>query len=35
MALLFAALVILTVLSLLLFALLVWAEKTIVWWRNL
>jgi NitT/TauT family transport system permease protein len=35
MALLFAALVILTVLSLILFALLVWAEKTIVWWRNL
>jgi NitT/TauT family transport system permease protein len=35
LALLFAALVILTVLSLILFALLVWAEKKIVWWRNL
>ena len=35
MAVLFAALVMLTVMSLILFGLLVWAEKVVVWWRGL
>lgn len=35
MPLLFAALTILTVLSLILFEVLVWVEGKLVWWRNL